>query len=64
MNGMHPVVCHITAFYGTVYITIISTNKSIQTYQHLFIWKGVATCFDLFKVIIRLIYRNVILVTD
>jgi uncharacterized membrane protein len=39
-------------------------TKSILTYQLSFIGKGVATCFDLHRVIIRQIYRNVILVIE
>jgi multisubunit Na+/H+ antiporter MnhF subunit len=50
-----------------VYITVISTNKNklILMYQHLFIGQRCfTTCFDLYKVIIRPVYKNSILVLE
>jgi hypothetical protein len=34
LHGVLPVVCHIIAFYGADYKTIILTNKSILTHQY------------------------------
>jgi hypothetical protein len=63
LHGMQPVVCHIITFYATIYTPIVSANKSTLVYHHSFV-KGVATCFNPHRVIIRWIYRNVLLVIE